>query len=99
MRVSVRVRARALIDRTYTRIRNGEFQTCNGVSFLEVQYQLMLSYCINISYYLYLKVGLTLPLQLLPLRAAVATTSSDRCVVLYRPRASRSRTTRSSTSW
>ncbi|ELR13944.1 Sas10/Utp3/C1D family protein [Acanthamoeba castellanii str. Neff] len=37
------------------RIKKGEFQTCNGVSFLEVQYQLMLSYCINIAYYLYLK--------------------------------------------
>ena len=39
-----------------SRIKKGEFQTCNGVSFLEVQYQLMLSYCINIAYYLYLKV-------------------------------------------
>lgn len=38
------------------RIKAGEFKTCNGVSFLEVQFQLMLSYCINIAYYLYLKV-------------------------------------------
>lgn len=39
------------------RINKGEFPTCSGVSFIEVQFQLMLSYCINIIYYLYLKVN------------------------------------------
>ncbi len=39
----------------FCRIKNGEFPTSNGVSFLEVQFHLMLSYCINIAFYLMLK--------------------------------------------
>eukprot|EP01103_Thecamoeba_quadrilineata_P006842 TRINITY_DN1657_c0_g1_i1.p1 TRINITY_DN1657_c0_g1~~TRINITY_DN1657_c0_g1_i1.p1 ORF type:complete len:662 (-),score=207.24 TRINITY_DN1657_c0_g1_i1:79-2064(-) len=37
------------------RVKKGELKTSKGLSYLELKYHLMLSYCINISFYLLLK--------------------------------------------
>ncbi|EPZ33023.1 Sas10 domain-containing protein [Rozella allomycis CSF55] len=46
---------RNTLEPLMTRVKNGEIQTSKGLSFLEVKYQLLLSYCTNISFYLLLK--------------------------------------------
>jgi len=37
------------------KVKSGELPTSKGISFLELKFHLLLSYCVNISYYLLLK--------------------------------------------
>eukprot|EP01116_Phalansterium_solitarium_P021307 TRINITY_DN6573_c0_g1_i3.p1 TRINITY_DN6573_c0_g1~~TRINITY_DN6573_c0_g1_i3.p1 ORF type:complete len:424 (-),score=177.54 TRINITY_DN6573_c0_g1_i3:760-2031(-) len=49
--VQVRDRIQPILDK----VRAGQLPTSNGMSYLEVKFHLLLSYCINISFYMMLK--------------------------------------------
>jgi len=49
------VEIKEVLDPILQKVKKNEISTSKGISFLEVKHQLLLSYCINISFYLMLK--------------------------------------------